>query len=121
LLTRKVRILLQWQFWIAPAVVASLCLPWQVLTLRMAEEGWAGGTQPSLHYTLMALGQFSLILLNVAGLVLGVLALLGIVVTVLGPAVRRSMESRPAAMFALILSTWIFHAIVPAGVEDRKM
>jgi hypothetical protein len=69
----------------------------------------------------MALGQFSLILLNVAGLVLGVLALLGIVVTVLGPAVRRPIESRPAAMFGLILSTWIFHAIVPAGVEDRKM
>jgi 4-amino-4-deoxy-L-arabinose transferase-like glycosyltransferase len=121
LLTRKVRLVLRWQFWIAPAIVAALCLPWQLLTLRMAEEGWAGGSQPSLHYTITALGQFSVILLNIAGPVLGILALLGIVVTVVGPAVRRSVESGPAALFGLILATWIFHAIVPAGVEDRKM
>jgi hypothetical protein len=119
LLTRKLRQLFRWQFWIGPAVVGLLCLPWQLLTLQMAERGWAGENTP--HYTLTAFREFGLILLQVAGVSLGSLALLGIAVMVVGPALRGRMESRPAVMFALILCTWIFHTIVPAGVEDRKM
>src|SRR5581483_6570759 len=95
LLTRKMRLMRSWSFWIAPAIVAVLCLPWQLLTLRMAEEGWAGGSQPSMQYTLTAIEQFGAILLNAAGLVLGVLALLGIVVIVIAPAIRHTIKAAP--------------------------
>jgi hypothetical protein len=120
LLTRNVGpVLRRWQFWVGPALVALLCVPWQILTLHVAERGWDDGDHPG--YTLIALRDFALILLQLAGVGLAVLALLGIAVMVVGPVLRKRVESRPAVMSALILCTWVFHAIVPAGVEDRKM
>lgn len=121
LLTRKFHLLLHRQFWIAPGTVALLCLPWQILTLQMAERGWTAGTEPSFGYTVSALGQFCVIIIQLAGSVLGILALIGIAVTVIAPALRRPVASGPAVMFGLIVCVWIFHAIVPAGVETRKM
>lgn len=119
LLTRNVRLVLRRQFWIAPAIVALLCVPWQLLTLQIAERGWVGEKTP--HYTFTAFREFGLILLQLAGIGLAGLAVLGIAVTVLGPVLHRAVESRPAVMFSLILCTWVFHTLVPAGVEDRKM
>lgn len=120
-LTRKFGILLRSQFWTAAGIVAFACLPWQILTLHMAEQGWTAGNQPSIDYTLAALTEFGAILLRLAGIPLGLLALAGIVVTAVIPAVRGRVRSGPAAMFGLIVCTWVFHALVPAGVEDRKM
>ncbi len=121
LLTRKLRLMGRWHFWIGPAVVAFLCLPWQILTLGMAEEGWTGGTRASLNYTFSALVQFGRILMDLSGWILGAIAVIGIAVTVIAPAIRGRAGSGPAVMFGLILGTWFFHSLVPAGVEDRKM
>jgi 4-amino-4-deoxy-L-arabinose transferase-like glycosyltransferase len=120
-LTRKFRSILRWQFWVGPALVAVVCLPWQLVTFRMAEQGWTGGTGPSLTYTFSALFEFGVIVMRMAGMVLGCLALLGIAVTIVAPSLRGAVRSAPAAMFAFIVSTWVFHSLVPAGVEDRKM
>lgn len=121
ILTRKLRWVLSWQFWVGPAVVAIMCLPWQLATLRMAEQGWTAGTEPSVAYTLSALLEFGQVLMRMAGVVLGCLALLGIAATVIAPSVRGAVRSAPAAMFAFIVCTWVFHSLVPAGIEDRKM
>ncbi|MBV9403833.1 MAG: glycosyltransferase family 39 protein [Acidobacteriaceae bacterium] len=120
-LTRKFRLLTRPSFWLSVPIVAILCLPWQFATLGLAERGWEGGTQPNLAYTISALGQFGLILFEVAGSVLGVLALIGLISMVLAPMFRKPVAAAPAAMAALIASVWIFHSLVPAGVEDRKM
>ncbi len=121
LLTRRFRAVATWQFWVGPLLVGITCVPWQLFTLDLAERGWTGGNQPSFHYTLAAIGQFGIILLELAGLTFGLMALLGLIVAVLVPALRGAVKSAPAVMFGLLISTWIFHAIVPAGVEDRKM
>jgi hypothetical protein len=120
-LTRKFGVLLQRQFWVSVLIVAAVCLPWQILTLHMAEQGWTNGDKPSLGYTLTALVQFGVILLRIAGYPLGVLAVLGVIIAVIVPMARGPVRSSPAVMFALIVCTWTFHALVPAGVEDRKM
>ena len=121
LLTRKLRLLGRWHFWIGPALVACVCLPWQILTLGMAEEGWTAGTRASISYTFSAFVQFARILMDLSGWILGAIAVIGIVVTAIAPAIRGRARSGPAVMFGLILCTWIFHSLVPAGVEDRKM
>ncbi len=121
-LTRKLPLLLRSSFWISALVVAVLCLPWQLMTLELATQGWSGGPKPTLHYTLGALGQFAPIMLRIAGPALSVLIVLGIVIQVVLPLLRRELVAPfPAVMLALILATWIFHSLVPAGVEDRKM
>jgi hypothetical protein len=121
LLTRKLRLLLRPSFWLGPLLIAVLCLPWQVVTIKSAARGWTGGTTPSFAYTGMALVRFALIVIDMVGLVLSILMFLGIFVTVLLPFVRRPVRYVPAVMFGLIVSDWLFHSLVPAGVEDRKM
>ncbi|MBV8864662.1 MAG: hypothetical protein JO210_04600, partial [Acidobacteriaceae bacterium] len=121
LLTRKLGYLLRGSFWYSIVPIAILCLPWQVITLQSAARGWSGGSQPSLDYTVTALGQFLGLLVSILGPVLSVLVALGIIVHVVIPLFSREVASVPAAMFGLILADWIFHSVVPAGVEDRKL
>ena len=120
--TRKLSLILRPSFWIAVAIVAVLCVPWQLMTMALASEGWTGGSGPSMHYTMTALGSFALIIANMTGWALFALVVLGILVQVLQPLFRgRPVTPFPAVMLAVILATWIFHSLVPAGVEDRKM
>ena len=120
LLTRKLWLLRERSFWLPVPIVAVLCLPWQLATMSIAERGWAGGNF-DLSYTLRALAQFGRILFEIASPVLGILAIIGLVGTVLGPMLRKPVASLPAVMAAFIAAVWVFHALVPAGIEDRKM
>jgi hypothetical protein len=122
LLTGKLSLILRPSFWISVIIVAVLCLPWQLMTMGLASEGWSGGTDPSMHYTSAALAGFALIIIRITGWALFVLVALGIVIQICRPLFRRQpVAAFPAVMLALILATWVFHSIVPAGVEDRKM
>ncbi len=121
LLARRLRYLFRASFWYGIVLIAVLCLPWQVLTLQSAARGWSGGSQPSINYTLTALGQFLGLLVSVLGPVLSIVVALGIIVHVIVPMFSRPVAPISAAMIALILGDWIFHSLVPAGVEDRKM
>ncbi len=121
LLTRRTRLLLRPAFWYGIFLIALLCLPWQVLTLRSAERGWTGGSHPSIGYTLSALAQFFWVSVSILGPVLSLVIAVGIVTRVIAPAFSKPVKTVPAIMLGLILGDWIFHSLVPAGVEDRKM
>ena len=121
-LTKKLYLLLHRSFWFAIGLIALCCLPWQLLTFQVAARGWTGGTQPSLQYTSSALLQFGRIFIFIAGPVLAAVAAFGIVITVIVAFFRtRRVASGPAVMLALLLGDWVFHSVVPAGVEDRKL
>ena len=121
-LTHKVSLILRRSFWVSVLIVGVTCLPWQLMTMGVAAQGWTGGSTPSIHYTLDALSAFAVIIVQMIGAALFALAALGILVQVVHPLIRRrSVAPFPAVMLGLILATWIFHSLVPAGVEDRKM
>jgi hypothetical protein len=121
-LARKVSLILRRSFWISALIVAVLCLPWQLMTMGVAAQGWTGGSVPTVHYTLEALWEFAIILVRITGLALFALVALGILIQIAQPLVRgKRVAPIPAVMLALILATWFFHSLVPAGVEDRKM
>lgn len=117
LLTRKLRLLLQPRFWISAAVVMGVCVPWQLTTMQMAERGWTGGSSVNLGYTLSALWQFLLIFEQMLGPALSVLLVIGIVTAL----ARKRIAPEAAVMFAYLFAVWLFHSIVPAGIENRKM
>jgi hypothetical protein len=121
LLTRKARLALSRNFWLGLLLAGALCVPWQVATLHSAERGWAGGSHPSTGYTLSAFAQFFVVTVSIVGPILSVLVALGIVVTVVLPLFRSRVKTIPAVLFALLVGDWVFHSLVPAGVEDRKM
>lgn len=121
LLTRRLRLLLSSSFWIAPFIVGVTCIPWQLMTMRLVAEGWQGGSHPSVAYSLTALVAFARLFLQILGPALLLLAIVGIFSAVLLPMFKRPVSPAPAVMFALILADWIFHSLVPAGIEDRKL
>ncbi len=120
-LTRRLSILLRASFWVPLGLIAALCLPWQLMTMRMAERGWEGGSHPNVAYTVGALGEFLRLFPQILGPVLLACMLAGIAAYVVAPYFRRTVQAEWATLFALLLSVWIFHSIVPAGVEDRKL
>lgn len=121
LLTRKYRVLLRPSLWLSVALVCLICVPWQLLTLEMARRGWTGGDKPNIHYTLDAMKQFLVILFYIAGPVLSVLAMIGIALTIVVAYFQKKVMPEWAVLLGLIVSAWLFHVIVPAGVEDRKL
>ncbi len=121
LLTRKLRLVGRPSFWLAIVTVAALCLPWQLFTMRMVEVGWVGGSSPNVGYTITALGEFLVITSGLLGLFLSALALLGIVNRVLLPLFRGPIQSSAAVMISLVIADWVFHSLIPAGIEDRKL
>ena len=120
-LTRKLRLLFRPSFWVSALLVAIICVPWQLTTMHLAEEGWNGGSHPNMAYTISALGQFLLLFARLTGPFLALLILIGLAVEVFIPMFRRPVAAGPAVMAAFICAVWIFHSVVPAGVEDRKL
>jgi len=121
ILTRDLAILKRRSFWIPVPIVAVLCLPWQLLTLEMAHRGWTGGQDPNLRYTAEALVQFGVVLHDLVGSAIIVLAVWGIWLCVIAPYRAKRVQPLDAVMLGLLVSIWFFHSVVPAGVEQRKM
>ena len=120
-LTRDWWVLKKPSFWISVPVVAGLCLPWQMLTLGMAQRGWTGGSKPSIAYTFQALGEFAVITKDLVGWAVILLAVIGFWTKVILPFRLKNVQPIFAVMTGLIVSMWVFHSVVPAGVEGRKM
>jgi hypothetical protein len=120
-LTRRFGLLAKWSFWLPAVIVVALCAPWQWITIGMAHQGWDGGDHPTLGYTTHALAGYGPVFVNLLGWGLVPLVLIGIAVAIVMPYFEKKIEPAWAAVFALIPASWIFHSIVPVGVEDRKM
>ncbi len=119
LITGRWQKVLDWRLW-AGAGVAALVLPWPLAPLHMAQQGWTA--QWGFDYFRTAFAGFGAILPQSLGWGLVALAVLGVAVECLAPRLaKRPAAGIPAAMLALVLAVWLFHSIVPAGVEDRKM
>lgn len=120
-LTGKLGLLRRVTFWAPVALVAVVCVPWQLMTMRLAEKGWDGGSKATLGYTLSALPQFLGLFPKILGPVFVLLLLAGLYATIVRPAFRERVTAQAASLFALLFSVWVFHSLVPAGVEDRKL
>jgi len=87
----------------------------------MAERGWEGGSHPNVAYTVSASIEFIRLFPQILGPVLLTAMLIGIAACVVAPSLRQAVRPEWAALFALLLAVWVFHSIIPAGVEDRKL
>jgi Dolichyl-phosphate-mannose-protein mannosyltransferase len=119
-LTRKWKLLKTFSFWAPFALVTVLCVPWQLMTMQLVERGW-DESKPSLSYTFAALIEFLKLFPQILGPILLGLMLVGIMALVVIPSLRGRVPANVSAVFALLLAVWIFHSLVPAGVEDRKL
>ncbi len=117
-LSHQWRKLLDWRLWSA-APVAALVIPWQILTMRMVENGWEWPW--GLSYIRASVSSFGPAIAGTLGLGILLLVLLGL----LGLVFPRLNEPRCVPMLssigALALATLLFHAVVPANIEGRRL
>jgi Dolichyl-phosphate-mannose-protein mannosyltransferase len=103
----------------AALIVAVLCLPWQIWTLKVSSEGW--GSKHGLDFVLWAMPQFSKLLVTVPGVLISMAAVIGVAGTLMGSWGAGRTRSYWAALAGLVVATWLFHSLVPVGVEERKL
>jgi 4-amino-4-deoxy-L-arabinose transferase-like glycosyltransferase len=106
--------------WVTGAAILAACVPWQLVTFHMASQGW--NAKAGLDYTIAALPAFIGQYAGMTGVLVLLLAVVGMAVTLPGP--RRHaqpVEGEWAAMFGLVVAMLLFHVLVPAGVEPRKL
>ena len=115
LFARRLQPLLNVRFWAGAMVIAAVSIPFTFWSFKMAQQGWMG--QLGWTYISNAIPAQTKLLAVTFGAVLSGLALIGI-----GRAFRRGVESPLlAAMAAYALGIVIFQALVPSGVEMRKL
>lgn len=120
ILSRRLSLLRAPAFLLALLVIGIACVPWQLFTLKMARAGWEA--DPSVGYFLDALLRVSAELIRMGGIPLAILALVPFLKTWFGPRQEsRTLQPFLAVHAAMIAGTIVFHAVVPSGVESRKL
>jgi hypothetical protein len=119
LLGRRWGLLLRPAFWLPAGLVLVLCGPWTYLTRHLAHNGFLY-PGPTLEFTIPAVDFFSWGLVTITGAGLFALAALGLVVKVVRPW-RSGVGGKWAACAALVLAVWVFHCVVPVGLEERYL
>jgi hypothetical protein len=114
-----------WKLAFAPALrpaallVAALCLPWQILTFGLVYQAWFWS--PGAAYSFAAAPQFAKMLFTLPGLGMAGAALIGASSTLIGDWKAGRTRAYWAALAGLIGAAWLFHVIIPAGIESRMM
>jgi Dolichyl-phosphate-mannose-protein mannosyltransferase len=119
LLMRSPGRLLSTRLWISAAMVGVLCVPYYVLTLKMARAGMEGRSI-TWSRTSQALLEYLQRTPDMVGIVLMVLAACGFLCKVALPLRKRNVTPHWAVIAALFGATLVFHAVVPTTAEPRK-
>jgi len=107
-------------FWYPVIIVLVFCGPWYWLTLRMVRNGWQEGA-PTLKFTIEAAPYYLYGLGKITGIWLTLMVVIGFVTHAIWPCWKRDIGGKWAAITALLVSGWIFHTVVPAGLESRHL
>jgi len=116
LFTRRFGLLKRSAFWLPAAIVIVLCMPWQIMTARLAELGWTD--EAGWAYVIYAMSSFARGLWTQLTPALLLIALVGIAACMRHGS---GMQARSACMLAIVCSVLIFHSITPTGPELRHV
>jgi hypothetical protein len=92
-------------------------VPWSIITKSLVVPTWQYQVTPGFVVTASWFSWSNL--LRAPGIVVSLFALVGIAARVIGPYRSRRVKPLWASAFAQIVAVWIFHALVPAGLEQR--
>jgi hypothetical protein len=120
LFSRRFYLLARPFFWYPAVIVLVLCGPLCWLTRHMIQNGWHQGL-PSPDFTIAAIQYYSKQLTEITGLGLSLLVVTGFIVKFIQPFRHKETEGKWVAVGTLLLSVWIFHCIVPCGLEARHL
>ena len=101
--------------------VVLLCAPITLLTMKMTKDGW-DQSSPTFAFVIRALPSLFVQHIDVIGVPLVILAAIGVFAKVISPFFSGKQYSVfwMLCLFA-IGSVLLFHSVVPAGIEPRKL
>jgi hypothetical protein len=115
LLTRRIGLLRRLSFWVAPAVVLGLWLPWLLVTARYASRGLVTGDTGSLIFRLRA---YLDVLLVGAGSPIGIIL---VAVWLCGAFMWKRFSGREIVWLLQPVAILLFLLISPIPVESRYL
>jgi hypothetical protein len=108
-------------FWLPPVLVALLCAPFYLFSLKMQRNGMQHESFEA-SFILKALPFYSAEVVTVAGAGVAALALVGLVRRIVLPVCRREAVGPTwAVVGGLLASVLAFHTFVPCGMERRHL
>lgn len=128
-LARRWSLMLRPTFYLPAVMVIVLCGPWYWYTLAWQHNGMAEGA-PTWAFTREAVGFYAWHTIALTGIGLTAIAAVGLVTRIsarpAGEATfNRSDRVAPqgvwAAAGAFVIGLWIFHSIVPCGLDPRHL
>jgi hypothetical protein len=115
------RLLDKW-LWLGIALIAAICVPYTLWSMKMVVQGWDSQSVPDTGRLWFSLRLHWLYAIQILGWPLSMVALAGVWDTVLRPCwQRRKPEVFWLGMFVLGLSIMAFHIAVPTSIEPRKI
>jgi hypothetical protein len=121
LLMRRYREFFNRRLWHAAVLTAAVCVPFTLRSMKMVKDGWAADG-PSLHLAALALPRLGSYLFTMIGPVFSAFLIAGVIAKIILPLRRKATpDIFWAVMASYVVAAWMFHAIVPTGVEPRKL
>ncbi len=111
---RRFSLLATKSFWVGAAIIALIGGPWQYYSARMLSDiivrkyGWE------------AIPFYTESLYRIAGVPILVLAIGGLIASVVLPWKSRKVEPKWACMAGLLLAIFVFHCLMPTSGGDRR-
>jgi|GEM_PF-375438 len=119
LISGRFRLLRTVAFWLPVGVVGLMCGPWQILTLHAASQGWY---ESGIQFTMEAIVVFASGIMAGVNPVVFFVMLAGIAATIAIPRISgKPADGGLVAMVSLMISVYVFHCVVPAGMDTRYM
>jgi hypothetical protein len=119
-LARRPELFRRFRLWLSAILVAVICGPWFVLTLKMQRNGMAQESF-SWEFVQEAAPFYSLAAVTSIGIGLFGCTILGFLRQVARPALHGGATGKWASLGGLMLAVGVFHLLVPCGWEARHL
>lgn len=112
----KLRLMRNVWLWIAAFLIALVCVPYTLVTMHIATQGWDTRTFPGFAYEWASLGIHLGFVVRMLGIPLTVVAVIGALVSLFS---ARGLFWKAMVIYAV--SIVVFHVAVPSSIEPRKV
>lgn len=119
LLGGRFRLMLRWGFWVPLPIVLVLAGPWTVMTAKMAANGFQ--YEAGVDFIDLAIATYADGLSAALGGLLLLLAGVGMLLAVVRSWRGRAQADLWVALVALAVAFFVFHCLMPSGLDPRYM
>lgn len=113
------KILKNYKFWLIPAIVLVICLPFYIFSIQIVQNSWVEAG-PHTGFFLSAIKTYPIKLLRLIGIIIFILFLVGFVSNI-KKIKDKNLSPKWAAICSLPISVLLLLCIIPSSIEVRHL